>query len=101
MGQRNLRALSAITLVGDMLFAGITVLMTVLMKSRSAPPAIIGAAFAVAAVGGLIGSLTAARFKRHSGLARSVMLRSWTTALLFPLLATGVPPIILGACYGR
>jgi MFS family permease len=95
-GHRNLRALSAITLVGDMLFAGITVLMTVLEKSRGAPPAIIGAVFAIAAVGGVIGSLAATRFKRRAGLARSVMLRSWTTAVLFPLLATSVPPIVLG-----
>ena len=96
---RTLRALSVLTLTGDFLFSGITVLMTVLVKSRGASPAIIGAVFSIAAVGGVIGALTAARFERALALARSVMLRSWATALLFPLLATGVPPITLGVVW--
>jgi MFS family permease len=98
-GHRSLRALSAITLAGDLLFAGITVLMTVLVGSRGASPTTIGAVFAIAATGGVIGSLTATRFKRKAGLVRSVMLRSWVTALLFPLLATSVAPIILGVLW--
>jgi MFS family permease len=93
---RTLRALSIITLTGDFLFSGITVLMTVLIKSRGAPASIIGAVFAIAAVGGAVGALTASRFERSTGLVQSVMLRSWATALLFPLLATGAPPIVLG-----
>jgi hypothetical protein len=93
---RALRALSIMTLAGDFLFSGITVLMTVLIKSRGAPPSIIGGVFAIAAVGGVIGALTATRLERRIGLVPSVMLRSWATALLFPLLATGVPPIALG-----
>ena len=40
---KTLRALSIMTLVGDFLFSGITVLMTVLIKSRGASPSIIGA----------------------------------------------------------
>lgn len=93
------RALSVLTLTGDFLFSGITVLMTVLVKSRGGSPAVIGAVFAIAAVGGLIGSLAATRLDRAAGLARSVMLRSWATAVLFPLLATGVPPIALGVVW--
>jgi MFS family permease len=96
---RTLRALSVLTLTGDFLFSGITVLMTVLVRSRGASPAIIGAVFAIAAVGGVAGSLTAARFERAIGLAASVTLRSWAVALLFPLLATGVPPIVLGVVW--
>jgi MFS family permease len=96
---RTLRALSILTLTGDFLFSGITVLMTVVVKSRGGSPAIIGAVFAIAAVGGLIGSLTATRLDRSVGLVRSVMLRSWVTAALFPLLATGVPPIALGVVW--
>jgi MFS family permease len=96
---RTLRALSVLTLTGDFLFSGITVLMTVLVRSRGASPAIIGAVFAIAAVGGVIGSLTATRSERALGLVRSVMLRSWATALLFPLLATGVPPLMLGVIW--
>ncbi len=96
---KTLRALSIMTLTGDFLFSGITVLMTVLVKSRGAAPSIIGAVFAIAAVGGIIGALTATRFERAAGLVPSVMLRSWATALLFPLLATGVPPITLGVIW--
>jgi predicted MFS family arabinose efflux permease len=80
-------------------FSGIAVLMTVLVKSRGASPAIIGAVFAIAAVGGVIGSLTATRFERALGLVPSVMLRSWFTALLFPLLAIGAPPLTLGVVW--
>lgn len=97
---RPLRALSLITLTGDFLFSGITVLMTVLVRSRGASPAVIGTVFAIAAVGGLIGSVTATRFERALGLAPAVVLRGWATALMFPLLATGVPPIALGAVWG-
>ncbi len=97
---RTLRALSGMTLTGDFLFSGITVLMTVLVKSRGGSPAVIGSVFAIAAAGGLIGSLAATRFERAVGLVRSVMLRSWVTALLFPLLAAGVPPLTLGVIWG-
>lgn len=96
---RSLRALSIMTLAGDFLFSGITVRMTVLVKSRGASPAIIGAVFAIAAAGGVIGSLAATRFDRALGLVPSVRLRSWATALLFPLLAAGVPPITLGVVW--
>jgi predicted MFS family arabinose efflux permease len=99
MRHRTLRALSVLTLTGDFLFSGITVMMTVLVKSRGASPAVIGAVFAIGAVGGVIGSLTATRFERALGLVRSVLLRSWATALLFPLLATGVPAITLGVIW--
>jgi MFS family permease len=97
---RNLRALSIMTLTGDFLFAGITVLMTVLLKFRGASAQTIGEAFAIAAAGGVIGSLSAARFERAIPLVPSVILRSWATALLFPLLATGIPPIALGFVWG-
>ena len=50
-------------------------------------------------MGGIIGALTATRFERAAGLVPSVMLRSWAAALLFPLLATGVPPIALGVIW--
>jgi hypothetical protein len=96
---RAVRALSLITLTGDFLFSGITVLMTVLLRSRGASPPVIGTAFAIAAAGGVIGSLTAARFERAAGLVTSVMLRSWATALLFPLLAIGLPPVLLGVIW--
>jgi hypothetical protein len=96
---RVVRALSLITLTGDFLFSGITVLMTVLLRSRGAAPPVIGAAFAIAATGGVIGALTATRFERAARLVTSVMRRSWATALLFPLLATGMPPLVLGVIW--
>jgi MFS family permease len=99
MQHRTLRALSVLTLTGDFLFSGITVLMTVLVKSRGASPEVIGAVFAIGAVGGVIGSLTATRTERALGLLPSVLGRSWAPALLFPLLATGIPAITLGVVW--
>lgn len=98
--QRRLRAITVMTLAGDFLFSGITVLMTLLTKSRGASPSMIGAVFALSAVGGIIGSVIANRAQSHTGLVRSIMLRSWATAVLFPLLALGVPPILLGVIWG-
>ncbi|MGA8113722.1 MAG: MFS transporter [Actinocatenispora sp.] len=97
--QRRLRALTIMTLTGDFLFSGITVLMTLLVKSRGTSAAVIGVVFALSAIGGIVGSLVANRVQNRMGLVRSVVLRSWATVLLFPLLALGIPAILLGVVW--
>lgn len=94
--QRRLRALTLVTIVGDLLFAGVAVLMTVLIKSRGGGSIGVGTIFAMAAIGGVVGSLLAARIENRLGLVRSVLVRSWVTAALFPLLALDVVPLAIG-----
>ncbi|HEY1487359.1 MAG TPA: MFS transporter [Micromonosporaceae bacterium] len=96
---RRLRAMTILTIAGDLLFAGITILMTVLVRSRGGSPEEVGTVFAMAAIGGVIGSLLASRVERRIGVVASIVIRSWATAVLFPLLALDVPVLLLGVVW--
>lgn len=96
----RLRAMTILTITGDLLFAGIFILMTVLVRARHGSAISVGTVFALAAVGGVIGSVFAGRVERRVGLVASIVARSWATAILFPLLAVGMPVLLLGAVWG-
>jgi MFS family permease len=96
---RRLRAMTLLTITGDLLFAGITVLMTVLVRSTGASATWVGLVFTFAAVGGVIGSLAASRVQQRFGLVTSIVVRSWVTAVLFPLLALQVVPAVIGVVW--
>jgi MFS family permease len=97
--RKQLRAMTAITITGDFLFGGITVLMTVLLKHSGAPPSVIGVNFSLAAIGGVVGSLLANPVERRLGMVTSILIRSWTVAILFPLLALSVVSYLLGVIW--
>ncbi|WP_018352441.1 MFS transporter [Longispora albida] len=95
----RLRALTLITVAGDLLFAGIAVLMAVLVSSDGTGPGGVGGVFALAALGGVIGSLAARPIEDRIGLRAAVVVRGWATAALFPLLALGLAPAWVGAVW--
>ncbi|WP_412540621.1 MFS transporter [Longispora sp. K20-0274] len=96
---RRLRALTLITVAGDLPFAGIAILITLLVRRDGGGPAATGTVFAIAAVGGVVGALLAPRIERHIGLVAAVVLRGWATVLLFPLLALGLAPVWVGVVW--
>jgi MFS family permease len=98
-GRRQLRSMSILTITGDMLFAGIAVLMTVLLRHSGATPSVVGLNFSLAAAGGVAGSLAASRVERRFGLVTAIVSRSWATAALFPLLAVAGSPFLLGGVW--
>ncbi|GIG58534.1 MFS transporter [Longispora fulva] len=93
---RRLRALTLITVAGDLPFAGIAILITLLVRRDGGSPTGTGVVFAIAAAGGVLGALLAPRIERHIGLVAAVVLRGWATVALFPLLALGLAPVWVG-----
>jgi MFS family permease len=94
--RRQLRAMIAINTVGDLMFAGIAVLMTVVLEHRGATPTVVGLNFALAAAGGVIGSLFANRIEQRFGMIASIVTRSWVIVILFPLMALPLNPFLIG-----
>ncbi|MGY0231047.1 MFS transporter [Longispora urticae] len=93
---RRLRALTLITVAGDLPFAGIAILITLLVRQDGGSPTGVGVVFAIAATGGVLGALAAPRIERRVGLVAAVVVRGWATVLLFPLLALGLAPVWVG-----
>ena len=88
---RLLRDLTFLNTAGDFLFAGITLLMVILVRDSGASTASVGLVFSSAAVGGLIGSMVASRLEEHLGLPVAVIGKHILTAAIFPLLLSGLP----------
>ena len=91
----RLRAITWLTLAGDVLFSGIPLVMIVLVQSSAGSPATIGLVFSAAAAGGIIGSVTANRIEQRIGLRAAVIAKHWLTAAVFPLLAIGLDPAVI------
>ncbi|BAJ30329.1 MULTISPECIES: MFS transporter [Kitasatospora] len=95
-----LRDLTLLNSAGDLLFAGVGLLMIVLLRGGGQQGAGIGLVFSVAAAGGLAGSLVANRLEDRLGMAAAVIGKHVLTALLFPVLLLGLPPLGVGLLWG-
>jgi MFS family permease len=95
-----LRALTILTTAGDFLFAGIALLIIVIVRGHGADAFQTGLAFVGGAVGGILGSLLAPRVRQLLGLPTAVILKHWLTLLIFPLLVLNVPPVVTGIIWG-
>ncbi|MDT4891203.1 MAG: hypothetical protein QOE97_238 [Pseudonocardiales bacterium] len=86
IGNRMLRAISVCTGTGNLFTSMIFAVFYVLLaRDLQLSAGVIGLVSALPAVGGLIGSLTAARFARRFGQGPTI----WISALVF-----GVPPFV-------
>ncbi|MFJ9107695.1 MFS transporter [Streptomyces sp. NPDC102283] len=94
------RTLTALTIVGDFLFAGIGLLLIVLAKESGASGFEVGTVFTAAGVGSLLGAALAPRVERGLGLRSAVVGKHWLTALLFPLLLVDLPSWGIGLVWG-
>jgi MFS family permease len=88
---RLLRDLTLLNSAGDLLFAGIGLLMIVLLRDGGQQGMSIGMVFSCAAVGGLFGAMVTNRLECRLGLATAVIGKHVLTAALFPLLLLGLP----------
>ncbi|HKT01760.1 MAG TPA: MFS transporter [Rugosimonospora sp.] len=99
LSRPKLRSITGLTLLGDLLFAGISLLMIVLVQRGGGSAATVGLVFSGAAVGGIVGSAVANRLERRLGLVTLVVAKHWLTALAFPLLALGLPAVAVAAVW--
>lgn len=81
----------------NLLFAANYLVVILLAKQQSAPPALIGLIFSIGGAGGVLGSLAAPWVQKRFGLAQVVIGVNWIWAILWPLLAVAPNPIILSA----
>lgn len=68
--------------------AGIDLIIIVLAQRQGASPAAIGAIFAVAGVGGLLGALLAPRVQRRLSFGRAIIGFCWLQVVFFALFAS-------------
>jgi MFS family permease len=95
-----LRFTALFSAAGDMLFSGIGLILIVLARQEMhASPLETGAIFAIAAVGGILGSLVAPRVQRKLRFGWAVAGTQWLIALLYPLFALAPNPLVLGAMW--
>ncbi|HEV2235963.1 MAG TPA: MFS transporter [Ktedonobacterales bacterium] len=76
--------------------AGTALMLIVLAKQQGATPFTLGTLFAVAGVGGIVGSIVAAPIQRRLSFGAVIIGSSWVWALLFPLYAIAPSPLWLG-----
>jgi MFS family permease len=98
-GNPLLRDLTLLNSAGDLLFAGIGLLMIMLIRDSGQPVVGVGLVFSLAAVGGLIGSLVANRLETRLGVATAVIGKHVLTALLFPILLLDLPAVGVGGLW--
>lgn len=91
-----LRDLTLLNSTGDLLFAGIGLLIIVRLREVGVEGSTIGIVFSLAAVGGLIGSLLTHRIESRIGLPAAVIGKHLLVAALFPLLLLDLPLYAVG-----
>jgi MFS family permease len=99
LSRPKLRGITGLTLVGDFLFAGVSLLMIVLVQRGGGSAATVGVVFSAAAVGGIVGSAVANRLERRLGLVTLVVAKHWLTALAFPLLVFDLPAVAIATVW--
>jgi predicted MFS family arabinose efflux permease len=91
-----LRSITILTVCGDALFSGVGLLVIMLIRLKTPLATPIGLVATAAAVGGITGSLVANHVERRVGFRRAVVAKHWVTAALFPPLAIGLFPALIG-----
>ena len=94
--ERFFRACALLFAGGNPIFTGAYLLIVVLAKRHGASSALVGVMLGVAAAGGLLGALLAARLVRRLSPSRVIIGETCLTALLLPLLLIARNPILLG-----
>ncbi|MDZ8091512.1 MAG: MFS transporter [Nostoc sp. DedQUE05] len=95
-GQPLVKDLTILNTAGDCLFAGIGLLMIVLVRDAGFTGAEVGFVFSTAAVGGVIGAVVSNRLEQRIGLAQAVIGKHVLTVAIFPLLVLDFSPLAFG-----
>jgi len=98
--QSALRVMSLAGGLGDILFAGIALVLIVTAQRRAhATPAAIGAIFAASAGAGMVGAVLGPRLMKRVGMGPTFMVATTLGALLFPLLIATRTTVAIGATW--
>jgi predicted MFS family arabinose efflux permease len=92
-----LRATAFLVAGSNMLFSALVLVLIVLARDGGSSPAETGLILSGAGVGGVLGSLLAARLEAVLSMKRIVIGANWVWALLTPLLVLAPGPLALGA----
>ncbi len=89
-------------LTGMLNFAGsgITLIVIVLARGQGASPAVTGAIFAAAGVGGVLGALIAPTVQRRFSFGRAIVGLIWAFGLTLSLFSVAVSPVLLIVALG-
>jgi MFS family permease len=97
--QRFLRAVMLILAGTNMLFQMVVFAMLPLFRDEGLPKGLVGVVLACAAVGGLAGALTAARWMRFLSLRRILLAATVVWAVVTPLLAITHNLVAMGVLF--
>jgi len=97
--QPFLRAASFLVAGSNLLFAALVLVLIVIAREGGASAAATGLMLSGAGVGGVLGSLLAARLEALVSMKRIVIGANWVWALLTPLLLVSRDPLWLGAVF--
>lgn len=92
-----IRSLTLLNGVRNVFIIGNPLLVIVLAKQQHASPLLIGLIFSIGSVGGILGSLLAARIQSRFTLGQITIATVWVDAILFPLFSIAPNPLLLGA----
>jgi MFS family permease len=100
-GQPALRTITLVGGIGDVLFAGIALVLIVTSQRRAhASAAGIGAVFAVSSAAGLLGALVAPRVLERLDMGATFVVFGVVGALVFPLLTAARSVVAIGEIWG-
>lgn len=93
--QRLIRLMALLNAGFNLLIAGAPLIIIVQVQHQGASPQVIGLIFAIAASGGIVGSLMAPWLQKRFTFGQIIIANSWVRALLWPLCAIAPNPFIL------
>jgi predicted MFS family arabinose efflux permease len=94
--QPLIRYIAFLTGGSNFVGAGTMLMLIVLAKQQGATPFVLGTLFAIAGVGGIIGSILGAPIQRRFRFGTVIIASTWVWALLMPLYVVVHGPLWLG-----
>jgi MFS family permease len=99
-GHHLIRYMAFLTGMLNFAGSGITLIVIVLAQKQGASPAMTGAIFAAAGVGGVLGALIAPTVQRRFSFGKAIIGNIWLSGLALSLFSVAVSPILLIATLG-
>jgi MFS family permease len=94
------RACALLFAAGNPIYTGLYLLIVIVAKRHGASPAAVGAMLAIAAAGGLLGTLMAPALQRRWRPRAALLAETSLTALAIPMLLVAHSPVLLGLIVG-
>jgi len=95
--QPIIRAVSLLEAAETLVVSGLGLVVIVLAQRSHATPTTVGTIFAIAGVGGVLGSIAGAHARKHLSFGQTLIGARWALAALWPLYAVAPNALALGA----